>query len=104
MKKKLSISVADIMRRTSLSHTGNPINKNQNQPILINKTLRFEDLYKKAIGNKNYHHKIINHGLGHSSICHRQSSNKNTPTNTHRLKKNKQTNSLNYTKKSQINS
>lgn len=82
MKKKLKISVFDIIHKASTNKM-TPKNANITQidsPLIIDKPIRFEDLYKKAIEN---HHKPGD------SNCLKviYDSKKTTPIQTNRVKK-----------------
>lgn len=82
MKKKLKISVFDIIHRASTNKT-TPKNANNHQidsPLVVDKPIRFEDLYKKAIEN--------HHRPGDTSCLKViYDSKKATPIQTNRVKK-----------------
>lgn len=82
MKKKLKISVFDIIHKASASKA-TPKNANTHQidsPLVVDKPIRFEDLYKKAIEN---HHRPGDN----SCLKVIYDSKKTTPIQTNRVKK-----------------
>jgi hypothetical protein len=104
MKKKLSISVVDIIHRNTQLPSHNPHSpKKPGAHLQATKPLRFEELYKQAISG----HSRLENQHGHHASEHplsRHTTAKTTPLNSRRVKKVPQTCSLNCNKKSQVSS
>lgn len=80
MKKKINISVYDIVHNNSHKNT-HPLHRTeQSTPIIVDKPVRYEDLFKKLVDENN---KVKDQGL---KVIYER--NRITPIPTQRVKKN----------------